>query len=186
MKAKSQVFLYASWGNLILKMQHGTTRQAKQKISATLYHHWSKNAYFFVCKRPEFIHQELKDFVKMTLTRVESFCEKRDSSQVGSLFFSTWLESGPSHQKSWVESSHWLESRYHCNELKMVLSVVSAGLSPGYLDRSFWWKQFPFYFSSSLSVISTRLAQSCCKKYPSLSFTWPKKDQRWTCSWIWF
>ena len=27
--------------------------------------------------------------------------------------FSTWLESSQSHQKSWVESSHWLESRYH-------------------------------------------------------------------------
>ena len=28
-------------------------------------------------------------------------------------FFSMWLESSPSHQKSWLESSHWLESRYH-------------------------------------------------------------------------
>ena len=41
-KAKSQVFLFASWGNFILKMQHSTTRQAKQKISANLDHHWSK------------------------------------------------------------------------------------------------------------------------------------------------
>jgi len=80
----------------------------------------AKNAYFFVCKRTGFIHQELRDFVKMTPTRVsshwlwlDSFCEKRDSSRVKSLFFSTWLESSPSHQKSWLESNQWLESRYH-------------------------------------------------------------------------
>jgi len=38
-KAKSQVYLSASCGKLILKMQHSTTRQAKQKISANLDHH---------------------------------------------------------------------------------------------------------------------------------------------------
>jgi len=38
-KAKFQVFLYASWGNLILKMQHSTTRQAKEKISANIDNH---------------------------------------------------------------------------------------------------------------------------------------------------
>ena len=53
-------------------------------------------------------------FIDYDSIRVESFCEKRDSSRVESRFFSTWLESIPSHQKSWLESSHWLESRYHC------------------------------------------------------------------------
>jgi len=38
-KAKSQVYLSASLGKLILKMQHSTTRQAKQKISANLDYH---------------------------------------------------------------------------------------------------------------------------------------------------
>jgi len=34
-----QVCLYASWGHLIVKMQHSTTRQLKQKISPNLDHH---------------------------------------------------------------------------------------------------------------------------------------------------
>ena len=46
--------------------------------------------------------------------RVESFCENHDSSCDESPFFSMWLESGLSHKKSWLESSHWLKSRYHC------------------------------------------------------------------------
>jgi len=33
----------------------------------------TKNAYFFVCKRTGFVHHELRDFVKMTLTRVTIF-----------------------------------------------------------------------------------------------------------------
>jgi len=41
-KAQSQVSFCASRGHLILKMQHSTTRQGKQKISANLDHHWSK------------------------------------------------------------------------------------------------------------------------------------------------
>ena len=44
---------------------------------------------------------ESKHFVK-NVTRVES------------PFFLTWLESSPSPHKSWLESSHWLESSYHC------------------------------------------------------------------------
>ena len=40
----------------------------------------------------------------LTVTQVESFCEKRDSSRVESPFFSMWLELSP---------SHWHESRYH-------------------------------------------------------------------------
>jgi len=40
----------------------------------------AKNAHFFKCTRSGFVYQELRDFVKMT--RVESFCEKRDSSRV--------------------------------------------------------------------------------------------------------
>ena len=79
-------------------MQHATTRQAKQNISANLDHHWSKKCYFFVCKRSGFVHQELRDFVKMALTRVSSD--------------RLWLE--PSHSVKKVtrdDSSHRLFQR---------------------------------------------------------------------------
>jgi len=36
----------------------------------------ARNIHFFVRKRTGFAHQEFKDMVKMTLTRVDSFCEK--------------------------------------------------------------------------------------------------------------
>jgi len=57
----------------------------------------------------------------LIVTRVESFCEKHDSRRVESPSFSTWLESSQSHQKSWLESSHWLESRYHCRKLTAMI-----------------------------------------------------------------
>jgi len=45
-KVKSQMYLCASWGHLILKMWHRTTRQAKQKNLANLNHHWSEKCSF--------------------------------------------------------------------------------------------------------------------------------------------
>jgi len=42
---------------------------------------------------------------------VEPFC--KNVTRVESPSFSTLLESSQSHQKSWLESSHRLESRYH-------------------------------------------------------------------------
>jgi len=76
----------------------------------------AKIPHFFVCKRTGFVHQELGDFVKITLTRVID-C---DSSRV--ILWKTWLVSG--HHFSQRGSrrvrvtknlllSHWLESRYH-------------------------------------------------------------------------
>jgi len=112
-KAKSQVYLCASWGHFILKMQRGTTRQSKQKICVHLDHPSSKKWSFLCVQTNWVVHQELRNFVKITLTRVESFCEKRDWTRVESPVFSTWRESSPSHQKTWLESSHWLQSRYH-------------------------------------------------------------------------
>jgi len=60
------------------------------------------------------------DFVKMTLTRVsslwlwlESLVEKRDSSRVFAASFLKVTRVELSHQKSWVESNHWLKSHYH-------------------------------------------------------------------------
>jgi len=53
----------------------------------------AKNAHIFKCTRSGFVCQELRDFVKMTVTRVESFCEKRDSSRVTIFLNVTRLES---------------------------------------------------------------------------------------------
>jgi len=74
----------------------------------------AKNAHFFVCKRTGFVHQGLRDFVKMTLTRVESFCEKRDSSRVTIFLVVTQVESESPKIVTRVESSCWYESSYHC------------------------------------------------------------------------
>jgi len=72
-------------------MWHSTTRQSKQKISANLDHHWSKKCSFLCVQTTGFVHQRLRDFVKngfdltlesLIVTRVESFCEKRDSNRV--------------------------------------------------------------------------------------------------------
>jgi len=43
---------------------------------------------------------------------LESSHSVKNVTRVESPSFSTWLESSQSHQKSWLESSHWLESRY--------------------------------------------------------------------------
>jgi len=49
----------------------------------------------------------------LIVSRVESSHSVKNVTRGESPFFSTWLESRQSHQKSWLESSHWLESRYH-------------------------------------------------------------------------
>ena len=79
----------------------------------------AKNDHVFVCPRTGFVHQELRDFVKLTLTRVlsdwvwlESSHSMKNVTQVEPPFFSTWLES--SHQKP------WLESRYHWRRLLLI------------------------------------------------------------------
>ena len=59
----------------------------------------------------------------MTVTRVKSFCEKRDSSRV--TIFSTWLESSPSHQKLWHESSRIIDSSHTSTVNKLGKSYAS-------------------------------------------------------------
>jgi len=69
----------------------------------------------------------------MTLIRVsghwlwlESISEKRDSSQVESPFFSTWLESSPSHQKSWLKSRyHWIEGSHFGPDYTLLFWPIS-------------------------------------------------------------
>jgi len=97
-KAKSQVYLSASCGKLILKMQHSTTRQAKQKISANLDHHWRKKCSFLSMHTNRVC---LRDFVKMALTRVSSHWLWLESSRV--ILWKTWLDS--SHHFSQRDSS---------------------------------------------------------------------------------
>jgi len=74
-----------------------------------------KSAHLFVCKRSGFAHQELRDFVKMTLTRVSSYwlC---DSTRI--ILWKTWLESSPSHQKSWFESNRVIDSSHAITGVK--------------------------------------------------------------------
>jgi len=80
-----------------LKMQHSTTRQAKQKISLKIINK-AKSGHFFVCKWIGFVHQELRAFVKMPLTRVWSHW--------------LWLEPSPSVKNvTRVESSHHFSQR---------------------------------------------------------------------------
>ena len=69
----------------------------------------AKKAYIFLCKRTESVNQMFGDFVKMTLTPVSSHWMQLEWSHL----VKRWLESSPSHKMSWLESIHWLESRYH-------------------------------------------------------------------------
>ena len=70
-----------------------------------------------MCKRTGFVHQELRDFVKMTLFSshwlwLESSHSVKNVTRVESPFFSTWLESSPSHQKSWLEPSRVIDTSH--------------------------------------------------------------------------
>jgi len=96
MKAKSQVSLYASWGHLILKMHHSTTRQAKQKISTNHDHHWSKKCSFLYVQTNCVCPSE-----------TQRFC-KNDSDSSHRL----WLVSNRVILcKTWLESSHHFSQR---------------------------------------------------------------------------
>ena len=72
---------------------------------------------FCVCKQTGFVHQKLKDFVKMILTGVLSHLLWFESShfvknviRVELTSFSTWLESNWNHQKWWLELRRVIES----------------------------------------------------------------------------
>ena len=92
-KAKSQVSLYASLGNLIVKIQHSTRRQAKKKICANLDHHWSKKC-SFLCGQTNWVcpsgtqrfckNDPDSSLESLIVTRVASshHFSQRDSSRV--------------------------------------------------------------------------------------------------------
>ena len=104
MKGKSQVYICASWGHLILKCSIAQLDKQKRKFAPILTITEAQNAHFFVCKRNGFVHQELEDIVKMTLTRVKSFCKKRDSSHHFTQHDLTRVRVTINRDSSWVES----------------------------------------------------------------------------------
>jgi len=105
----------------------------------------AKNAHFFMCKRTAFVHQKLRDFVKMTLTRAidcdlcrtESFCVKRDSSRVTIFLNVTRVESESPKVVTRVESltrvtlSLQISVTYF---IKRFQSIFTVGV----------WRMYPF------------------------------------------
>jgi len=83
-KAKSQVYLYAKWGHISLKCSIAKIDRQNRKFAQIL-----------IIKRTGFVHQELKDIVKMTLTRVSDCYSNRDilSSRVTIFINVTRVES---------------------------------------------------------------------------------------------
>ena len=77
------------WTLLILKMQQ--LDKQNRNLPSILIITEAKNPYFFVCKRTGFVHQELRDFVKMALTRVSSHWQWLESSRV--ILWNTWRHS---------------------------------------------------------------------------------------------
>jgi len=51
------------------------------------------NVHFFVFKQTGFVNQTVRDFAKMTLTQVDSFCEKRELSRVTIVLIVTRVKS---------------------------------------------------------------------------------------------
>jgi len=65
---------------------------------------------------------------RVIVTRVESGHSVKNVTRVESPSFSTWLELSQSHQKSWLELSHWLKSRYHCYKLCIFFLILQISL----------------------------------------------------------
>jgi len=117
-KANSEVYLCASWGpfdpqNVALHDQTSKTENIRLSLIITE----PKKAHFFACKLTGFVHQGLRDFVKMTLTRVESLCEKRESS----------------HHFSQRDSSR-VQVTKNCDSSRV---IDSSHAITGYLSKSF-------------------------------------------------
>jgi len=72
-KEKSQVSLCASWGAWSLKCSIERLDRQNRKFAPILIITEAKSAHFFKCTRSGFVYQELRDFVKMSLTRVTIF-----------------------------------------------------------------------------------------------------------------
>ena len=125
MKEKSQVYLCASWGDWSLKSSIERLDKQHRKFATILIITEAKIALFFKCTRSGFVYQKLRDFVKMTLTRVSSHClwlelshsvknvTRLESSNHFSQRDSSRVQVTKNRDLSRVEPSHWLESSYH-------------------------------------------------------------------------
>ena len=106
-KAKAQISLYASWGNSVLKMQHSTTRQEKQKILSSLKQKMlislCANELSLSIKNSEILTNDADSSHWLWL---ESSHSVKNVIHVESPFFPTWFESNWSHDKSWLDSSY--------------------------------------------------------------------------------
>ena len=101
-------------------MQHITTKQTKQKISANLDHHWSKNCLFLCVQTNWVCPSGTQRFCKITLDWeprhwlwLESSHSVKNVNRVTIFLNVTGVESQSPKIVTQVESSHWLESRYH-------------------------------------------------------------------------
>jgi len=92
-------------------MQQSTTRQAKQKISVNLDHPCSKKC-VFLCVQTNWVCP----------SGAQRFCKSDSDPSLESstvtrvILWKPWLESGSSHQKSWLESSRVIDSSHAIND----------------------------------------------------------------------
>ena len=160
-------------------MQHCTTRQTKQKIFANLDHHWSKKCSFLCVQTKWVCPSETQRFCKndsgsslesLTVTRVESFCEKRDSSRV-TIFLNVTRVRVTKNRDS--RSSHWLESRYHCDLVPKAKFTMWVKICA---TAGYWWciGKYTLQNNSHMITFCWRLTQLDCfnsnwrQKCPSL------------------
>jgi len=114
-------------------MQRSTTRQAKQKISANLDHHWSKKRLFLCVQTNWVCPSGTQRFGKMTLTLVSSHWLWLDSShsvknvtRVESRHHFSQRDSSRIRVTKNRHSSRWLESRYHCLFVIVIEELASS------------------------------------------------------------
>jgi len=128
-----------AWETWSLKCSITRPYRQSRKFPPILIITEAKNAYFFVCKPTGFVHQELRDFVKRTLTRVSSHWLWLESShyvknvtRVESTQHFSQRDSSSSHQKSWLDT-------------RVTLSLRSVVANPGQIHKIGWdvWTQHP-------------------------------------------
>ena len=134
---KIQVYLCASWGAWSLKCnterldrQTDNLRQSWSSLKQKMLISLSAHEVGLSIRNTEFCKNDSDSSLgSLTVTRFESSHSVKKVTRVESPFFSTWLESSPSHQISLLESSHWFELRYHSWKLKTVWATFDITFS---------------------------------------------------------
>ena len=140
-KSKSQVYLCASYEYLTLGYSITRLESQNRKFAPILIITGPKNDHFCVCKQTGFVDQRLSDFAKMTLTRVSSHWLWLESIRVTIFLNVTRVESESPKIVTRFNSSHWLESRYHCSMARHARDSMaplwwsSAGWMPARIRR---------------------------------------------------